>query len=139
MLRFTACIGLCLLSPTGARADVEMEYFTKSIAEVYRVSTMCSGNRSFDSKGLAMLVMSYLGQFYPDGVPYWALPQVHERIKDKNTCFRMLGKSLSSYKEASRELVENHPDLPFPPTIQVVLSNRTDGPSLNVVRPNSGR
>jgi hypothetical protein len=134
-LPIVAC--LMFLAPAHkAAAENDIERFTRSIAEVYRISVMCSKIQKFDAEQFARIVVNYLGQYYPEGVPYWALPEVKERIKDRRSCTRLISATLSDYREASSSFVENNPEEPMPPVITFAsLAGSERTPSLNVVKP----
>ena len=128
---------LCFMAPAAkVQAENDIERFTRSIAEVYSISVMCSKIQKFDAEQFAHIVVNYLGQYYPEGVPYWALPEVKDRIKDRRSCTRMISASLSDYREASNLFVENNPEEPTPPVITFAsLAGPLRTPSLNVVKP----
>ncbi len=84
---------------------------------VYTASSKCKDTVSPSPEAYMREIRGYLETLYPNGVSYWVLPEVQERITKANNCAVLLESQLIAYETASREFQEYYPEEPQPPVL----------------------
>lgn len=80
---------------------------------------------------------SYLKQKYPNGIPYWVVPEVKEQILSRQACNLALLDRVMQYQTASQAYADHYPDLLQPPIVVAYVTesgNYSGYRSLNLVR-----
>lgn len=113
--------------------------FTRSLAQLDRVSGLCSEIESARYDTYSLMIRRYVKIVYDGEVPYWVLSDVKTRILDQNACKSMVTESLIHYQFAYKEYVESTNPKILPPVLTESMSHydydSVDQTTLGVARP----
>lgn len=114
--------------------------FTRSLAQLDRVSEMCKEIETARYETYSLLIRHYINALY-EGVdpPYWVLSNVRSRISDQEVCKWLVSESLIHYQHAYRDYVELTKPAIMPPLLTESMSEFGSAPvditTLGVARP----
>ena len=108
-----------LMAPAPARAEpTSVERFTQSLVEIYVAAEMCKNIKTLHSENYSVLVRNYLASYFQTEIPYWVLPNVKKRLKNRDNCVFAIEKSLSRYQQESVDYSADFPEQPIPPPLE---------------------
>lgn len=147
-LAFILCMVLMAMMPAGAGAYESdaatgagnpVVRFTRSLAQLDRVSGLCQDIQSARYETYSLLIRKYIRNQYEGDVPYWVLSEVKSRVTDQATCKWMVSESLVHYQYAYQEYVEvTKPRVPPPRLTESMAQYGAEGlavDTLGIARP----
>ena len=115
-----------ILTPaTLARAKAlptqPIEHFTRSLSAFYVALKKCV-DVNHDPKKIESdigRIRQYVATLYPEGIPYWALPEGKDQIEDADICNYLMYDRMLRYHQARREFARSNPRQVLPPQFQI--------------------
>ena len=99
----------CCVAGDGwaSQADVynPTSRFTRSLAQLDRVSALCKDVDSAQYATYSILIRDYIKRLYDGKIPYWVLSDVRSRVMDHGLCKWMVAESLIHYQYAYDDYV----------------------------------
>ena len=129
-------ISTLLLAP-GAKADdsTPTERFTRSIVTLYVSAEMCNQISALHTENFAIVIRNYLGSQFHTGIPFWVLPEVHEHIKNVDSCMLRIKQGLMHYETDSTEYATYYPEQPAPPVMAAFFAQDVTDTAAHSITP----
>ncbi|MCE2926397.1 MAG: hypothetical protein LW823_01945 [Rickettsiales bacterium] len=94
--------------------------FFGSLSSVYKASRVCELQNSHQIyQQYSNSVVTYLGHFYEDGIPFWVIPRDQDLGRHGN-CEVRLNSALSQYQVARGDFKDYFPEAPVPPDLRTL-------------------
>jgi hypothetical protein len=119
---FIVVVAISNASATYARTSgktTPIENFTRSLAAYYVVLKQCSGISRGGNESDINKITKYLGNLYPRGIPYWALPDVGKSIDDEDVCSYLMYERAIAYQQARLNYKRQYPREALPPEFAI--------------------
>lgn len=116
-----AWIALTLVASSPTRADFSpaepttVERFARSMTEMYKIAAMCQDFPDVHAEKYMNEISVYMEGYFQKRAPYWVLPTITTRIKNKEHCVYTMQHKADQYQEDSKNYAEAFPEDPLPP------------------------
>lgn len=107
--------GTAAASIGGNSKQPPIERFTRSMSQLYVALASCSFVSPHGNVAPISRIKAYLSSLYPDGIPYWALPEIRSQIVDVDLCNFVIYDRMITYRQARLDFTKFYNEYSTPP------------------------